>query len=69
MGDMFAVETLAKQFHVLVVPGSMFGAPGHIRISYGGIRGHEAEEAANKLARGLHYLFGDLRETTIQKSV
>ena len=66
---MFAVETLAKQFQVLVVPGSMFGAPGHIRVSYGGVRAHEAEEAAEKLARGLQYLHESLRAIPIQKSV
>jgi aspartate aminotransferase len=32
--DDFAFSERAKQFGLLLVPGSGFGAPGHFRISY-----------------------------------
>ena len=51
-----SVDILAKQFQLLVTPGSAFGAPGHIRISYGSLPPEEAEEAILRLDQGLDYL-------------
>jgi aspartate/methionine/tyrosine aminotransferase len=48
-----ALDLLAKQFNVLVMLGSPFGAPGYLRISYGNIQN---TDAINRLRSGINYL-------------
>jgi katanin p60 ATPase-containing subunit A1 len=49
-----AVGLLAREYGLLLLPGSAFGAPGHLRLSYGGLAGPSvAIEVANRLRNGL----------------
>ncbi|CAN0451386.1 unnamed protein product, partial [Hapterophycus canaliculatus] len=32
-----AIDVLARRFGVMTLPGRAFGAPGHIRVSYGSL--------------------------------
>jgi aspartate aminotransferase len=57
VSDNDAVDILATKFKILVMPGSPFGAPGFLRISYGNI---PSQDVLNDLSRGLRYI----REST-----
>eukprot|EP00741_Cyanophora_paradoxa_P007635 tig00001178_g7384.t1 len=48
-----AVARLAEDHGVLVTPGSAFGAPGHVRVTYGNQGRERCAEAARRLAAGL----------------
>eukprot|EP00752_Nemacystus_decipiens_P009923 g8852.t1 len=48
-----AIDVLAKRWGVLTTPGRAFGAPGHIRVSYGSLPERECLPAIRKLAEGL----------------
>lgn len=53
VSDDDAVDILATKFKILVMPGSPFGAPGFLRISYGNI---PSQDVLNDLSRGLRYI-------------
>jgi aspartate/methionine/tyrosine aminotransferase len=48
-----AVDILALKFLVLVMPGTPFGAPGYLRISYGNI---PSNEVLDRLRNGMLHL-------------
>jgi len=48
-----AVDLLATRFGVLLMLGSPFGAPQHLRLSYGGLSPDSALDALGRLGRGL----------------
>lgn len=54
--DWAVVRKLAQKHQVLVAPGQPFGAPGHLRVSYGNLPVEECNEAAERLAKGLDAL-------------
>lgn len=57
LSDKEVLEVLCRKHNVLVVPGSAFGVPGYIRISYGALKpGEEVDRAAQVLRIAL----GDL---------
>ncbi len=58
LDDWKVVRQLALEHGVLVAPGTPFGAPGHIRVSYGNLPEDECAQAAHGLARGLEGLLG-----------
>lgn len=41
-----AVDILARKYNILLLQGSVFGAPGHLRLSYGGLRAPSANSEA-----------------------
>ncbi len=45
--------SLANEYKVLVVPGTPFGIPAHLRVSYGNLPSDECSIAAARLAEGL----------------
>ncbi|CAM9232903.1 unnamed protein product [Scytosiphon promiscuus] len=51
-----AIDVLARRFGVMTLPGRAFGAPGHIRVSYGSLPEEECLIAIRKLAAGLREL-------------
>jgi aspartate/methionine/tyrosine aminotransferase len=51
-----AVHILATGFGVLLMPGSAFGAPHHLRLSYGSIPPAQVLAAVDKIQRGLAHL-------------
>jgi aspartate/methionine/tyrosine aminotransferase len=51
-----AVDVLAKEFEILLMHGSPFGADGYLRLSYGSIPEHEIVNAVDRLGRGLKHL-------------
>lgn len=51
-----AVDILAKEFGVLLMPGSPFGAKNHLRLSYGSIPPEQGLEAVDKLRQGFQKL-------------
>jgi aspartate/methionine/tyrosine aminotransferase len=56
VGEEEAVDILATQFGVLLMPGSAFGAPQHMRLSYGSIPPAQVLAAVDKFQRGLAHL-------------
>ena len=56
--DVTIVERLRTEHSVLLVPGSHFGSPGHLRFGYGDEREHLREGLA-AAAQGLEQLVGD----------
>jgi len=44
-----AVDVLARKFGLLLMPGSAFGAPQHMRLSYGSIPPASAMQAEQQL--------------------
>jgi len=48
-----AVDLLATKFGVLLMLGSPFGAPQHLRLSYGGLHPDSALDALSRLTEGL----------------
>ncbi|CAM9145435.1 unnamed protein product [Discosporangium mesarthrocarpum] len=59
VGEDAAIDCLAREWKVLVTPGRAFGAPGHIRISYGSLPEQECLAAIDRLRKGLASLAGD----------
>ena len=56
-GDDFkAVRWLAHRHGVVVIPGSASGSPGHVRVSFGGLKEEEMRAAAERLRKGLEEL-------------
>lgn len=51
-----AVDILAHQYKILLMPGSAFGAPGYMRISYGSLEPSKSIAAITRLKDGLGYL-------------
>jgi aspartate/methionine/tyrosine aminotransferase len=52
-----AVSLLAREYGLLVLPGRAFGAPGHLRLSYGGLAEKGvAVEVADRLRKGVEHL-------------
>jgi len=51
-----AVHMLATQYGVLLMPGSAFGAPQHMRLSYGNVHPDKLSTAVDKIQRGLQRL-------------
>ena len=51
-----AVDILARRHGVLLMPGSPFGAPQYMRLSYGGLPPEDAVAAAQRLADGFKHL-------------
>lgn len=56
LDDNQVVRQLAQENEVLVAPGTPFGAPGHLRVSYGNLPAAECAQAAVNLERGLREL-------------
>lgn len=54
--DRKVVEWLVAQAGVCVVPGSAFGAPGHLRCSFGNLVPQKMAQAAQRLRAGLDHL-------------
>jgi aspartate/methionine/tyrosine aminotransferase len=50
------VDILARQHGVLLMPGSPFGAPQYMRLSYGGLPPEDAVAAVQRLADGFQHL-------------
>ncbi|ONM29543.1 Pyridoxal phosphate (PLP)-dependent transferase superfamily protein [Zea mays] len=57
--DFEVVRWLANRHGVAVIPGSASGGPGHIRISFGGLKEEDTRLAAERLRRGLQELVAD----------
>ena len=51
-----AVDVLAREYGVLLMPAAPFGAPGNMRMSYGSLPPSEAAAAIDKVKRGLDHL-------------
>ena len=51
-----AVDILARKYGVLLMPGSPFGAPQHMRLSYGGLPPAAALKAVQQLTDGFRHL-------------
>lgn len=51
--DMAAIKYLSHQHKVCVLPGKGFGAPGHLRVSFGNLPPELCEQAALRLKQGL----------------
>lgn len=56
VGENEAIHILATEFGVLLTPGSAFGAPQHMRLSYGSIPPDQVPGAVQKLAAGVKHL-------------
>lgn len=57
--DFDVVRWLAHKHGVVVIPGGACGCPGHIRISFGGLREEDTAVAAGRLRKGLEELVKD----------
>lgn len=53
------VRWLARKHKVVVIPGGACGCPGHVRISFGGLRENDCQLAAERLRKGLEELVKD----------
>ncbi|CAM9274427.1 unnamed protein product [Ectocarpus fasciculatus] len=62
-----AVDVLARQWGVLTTPGRAFGAPGHIRVSYGSLPEEQCLPAIRNLAEGLRELSNEAAGTQAQR--
>lgn len=56
IGEEEAVDLLAHQYGVLLMTGSPFGAPGHLRLSYGSIAPEKVLGCVERLRGGLDEL-------------
>jgi aspartate/methionine/tyrosine aminotransferase len=54
--ELEAVDILANNYKILLMPGYPFGAPGYLRLSYGSLEPSRALEAVDKLKHGIEYL-------------
>ena len=52
-----AVDILARQFHLLLLQGSIFGAPHRLRLSYGGLRAPSTSPEALDRIEEIKYNF------------
>lgn len=59
LDDFEVVRWLAERHGVVVIPGRASGGPGHIRISFGGLREDACIAAAGRLKKGLEELVRD----------
>ncbi len=61
MNALTMTERLIREHRVAVLPGSAFGASDgcRLRVSYGALDAHTAEEGINRLAHGVKELAGD----------
>ncbi|KAF5741704.1 katanin p60 ATPase-containing subunit A1 [Tripterygium wilfordii] len=59
LDDSKVVHWLATRHGVVVIPGGACGCPGHMRISFGGLREEDCKAAAERLRRGLEELVKD----------
>lgn len=50
------MDILARQHGVLLMPGSPFGAPQYMRLSYGGLPPEDAIAAVQRLTVGFQHL-------------
>lgn len=50
------MDILARQFGVLLMHGTPFGAPNHMRLSYGSIPPPSLLGAIDKIRRGIEHL-------------
>ncbi|WOL09197.1 hypothetical protein Cni_G17950 [Canna indica] len=57
--DYQVVKWLVRKHHVVLIPGAASGCPGHIRISFGGLKEADCEVAAYRLRKGLEELVRD----------
>ncbi|KAF8389026.1 hypothetical protein HHK36_025711 [Tetracentron sinense] len=57
--DFEVVRWLAQRHGIAVIPGGASGGPGHVRISFGGLREADCAVAAGRLRRGLEELMRD----------
>ena len=67
-----AVDILATRFGVLLMHGAPFGAPGHMRLSYGSIPPGDIISAIDKIRNGLTYLLqlsSERRAAAVRDSV
>lgn len=55
--DIRAVEYLAKEFGIFVIPCSSCGVQNHLRISYGNLSVEECKVASEKLQLGLTSIY------------
>ncbi|CAB1109131.1 VAS1 [Ectocarpus sp. CCAP 1310/34] len=62
-----AVDVLARRWGVLTTPGRAFGAPGHIRVSYGSLPEEQCLPAIRSLAEGLRELSNEASETQAER--
>ena len=51
-----AVDILAKEYSILLMPGTPFGAPGYMRLSYGSLPPATAMASIDNLKKGLSKL-------------
>lgn len=51
-----AVDILARKYGVLLMPGSPFGAPQFMRLSYGSLPPDAAVSAVERLSEGFNQL-------------
>ena len=54
--DFEVVQWLLNRHGVILIPGSSSGSPGHIRISFGGLKEADCLVAAERLKKGLEEL-------------
>ncbi|KAK3020554.1 hypothetical protein RJ639_047466 [Escallonia herrerae] len=59
LSDFEVVRWLTHRHGVVVIPGSACGCPGHVRVSFGGLREDECRFASERLRKGLEELVGD----------
>ncbi|KAK2984894.1 hypothetical protein RJ640_008659 [Escallonia rubra] len=57
--DFEVVRWLAHRHEVVVIPGSACGCPGHVRVSFGGLREDACRFASERLRKGLEELVRD----------
>jgi len=53
LDDFQVAKVLVEEYGVRVLPGSSFGAPHHLRISYGNLKSDQCKIAAARLKCGL----------------
>lgn len=54
--DEEAVDILAKEYKVLLMPGTPFGAPNYLRLSYGSIPMNDVLTAVGNITAGFQHL-------------
>ncbi len=54
--DVDVVKWLSQRHKVWLLPGSGFGCPGHLRVSYGNLPTEKCAAAAARLSQALHEL-------------
>jgi aspartate/methionine/tyrosine aminotransferase len=54
--ELYAIDVLAREFGVLVTPGYAFGAPQHVRVSYGSLPQAQCLQAIERFGAGVKEL-------------